>query len=204
LAPGNADPSAARAGSATDPPSPLRGFGEAGPPSQGFGKAGPPVRVAIALGSNLGDREASLRWAADALAALVDRLTLSSFVETAPVGVDEPQPLYLNAAATGFTTLGPRPLLGALQSLEHARGRIRTTRNAARTLDLDLILYGEVTLDEPGLVVPHPRFRDRTFVLAPLAEVAGDMVDPVTGLTVRGLAARLRRASARQARLGQP
>jgi 2-amino-4-hydroxy-6-hydroxymethyldihydropteridine diphosphokinase len=189
LAPGNADPSAAHAGSATDPPS--HGSGEASPPSPGFGAASPPVRVAIALGSNLGDRDASLRWAAGALAAFVDQLTLSAFIETAPVGVDEPQPLYLNAAATGFTTLGPRPLLGALQSLERARGRIRTTRNAARTLDLDLILYGDITLDEPGLVVPHPRFRDRAFVLTPLAEVAGDMVDPVTGLTVRGLAARL-------------
>ena len=179
MAPGNADPSAAHAGSATDPP------------SHSVGAASPPVRVAIALGSNLGDRDASLRWAAGALAAFVDRLTLSSFIETAPVGVDDPQPLYLNAAATGLTTLGPRPLLGALQSLERARGRIRATRNAARTLDLDLILYGDITLDEPGLVVPHPRFRDRAFVLTPLAEVAGDMVDPVTGLTVRGLAARL-------------
>jgi 2-amino-4-hydroxy-6-hydroxymethyldihydropteridine diphosphokinase len=180
LAPANADPSAARAGSATERR-----------PSPGFGEAGRPVRVAIALGSNLGDRDASLRWAANALAAFVDQLTLSSFIETAPVGVDDPQPSYLNAAAAGFTTLGPRPLLGELQSLERARGRIRTTRNAARTLDLDLILYGDVTLDEPGLVVPHPRFRDRAFVLAPLSEVAGDMVDPVTRLTVRDLAARL-------------
>jgi 2-amino-4-hydroxy-6-hydroxymethyldihydropteridine diphosphokinase len=181
LEPDNADPSGAHAGSAT----------EAGPPSQGFGVAGPPIRVAIALGSNLGDRHASLRWAADALAAFLDRLTLSSFIETAPVGVDEHQPWYLNAAATGVTTLGPRPLLDALQSLERARGRIRTARNAPRTLDLDLILYGDAILDETDLVVPHPRFRDRAFVLAPLAEVAPDMVDPLTGLTVRALAERL-------------
>lgn len=149
------------------------------------------VRVAIALGSNLGDRESSLRRATEALGAVLDQVTVSSFIETAPVGVDEPQPPYLNAAATGFTTLGPRRLLDALQSIEREGGRIRTGRNAARTLDLDLILYGDVTLDEPGLTVPHPRFRDRAFVLVPLAEVAGDMVDPVTGLSVSAMAARL-------------
>jgi 2-amino-4-hydroxy-6-hydroxymethyldihydropteridine diphosphokinase len=201
LARANAAPSGAPAGSATDPPS--SGFGEASSLSPGLGAAYPPTRVAIALGSNLGDRDASLRWAADALARLLDRLTVSSFIETAPVGIDEPQPWYLNAAASGMTRLPPRQLLDRLQSLERARGRIRTTPNAARTLDLDLILYGTAILDEPGLVIPHPRFRDRQFVLAPLAEIAGDMVDPVTRLTVSEMAARLRAggASARPARL---
>ncbi len=160
-----------------------------------FGEATLLTRVAIALGSNLGDRHASLRWAVDALAAFIDRLTLSSFIETAPVGVDEPQPRYLNAAATGVTSLAPLQLLDELQSLERARGRIRTGPNAARTLDLDLILYGDAILDEPGLVVPHPRFRERQFVLDPLAEIAGDMVDPVTGQTVSEMAARLRAIS---------
>jgi 2-amino-4-hydroxy-6-hydroxymethyldihydropteridine diphosphokinase len=151
------------------------------------------TRVAIALGSNLGDRDAELRWAGAALAAFIERLTLSSFVETAPVGVVEPQPQYLNAAATGFTALEPRPLLDVLLSLEQARGRTRTTPNAPRTLDLDLILYGDAILDEPGLVVPHPRFRERMFVLAPLAEIASDLVDPVTGLTVHELSVRVGR-----------
>ena len=150
------------------------------------------ARVAIALGSNLGDREATLRGAAVALTAFIEHLTLSSFIETAPVGVIEPQPQYLNAAATGFTTLEPRPLLEVLLALERARGRVRGSPNAPRTLDLDLILYGDAILDEPGLVVPHPRFRDRMFVLAPLAEIASDLVDPVTGLTVGELTARLR------------
>lgn len=154
------------------------------------------ARVAIALGSNLGDRETTLRGAADALAAFIEHLTLSSFIETAPVGVVEPQPLYLNAAATGFTALEPRPLLEALLALERARGRTRGSPNAPRTLDLDVILYGDAILDEPGLVVPHPRFRDRMFVLEPLAEIAGDLVDPVTGLTVGELAARLRASGA--------
>jgi 2-amino-4-hydroxy-6-hydroxymethyldihydropteridine diphosphokinase len=151
-----------------------------------------PVRVALALGSNLGDREATLRWAASALSAFLDDFTISSFLETAPVGVVEPQPWYLNAAAAGSTRLGPRPLLAALQSLERARGRTRSVPNAARTLDLDLILYGDLVIAEPGLVVPHPRFRERAFVLTPLAEVAGDMLDPVTALSVKRLADRLR------------
>ena len=149
------------------------------------------TRVAIALGSNLGDREATLRGAADALGAFIDRLTLSSFIETAPVGVVEPQPWYLNAAAVGTTLLRPRALLEQLRVAERAYGRVRTAPNAARTLDLDLILYGGAVIDEPGLVVPHPRFRERAFVLYPLAEIAGDMVDPVTGETMWALAARL-------------
>ncbi len=149
------------------------------------------TRVAIALGSNLGDREATLRGAADALGAFIDRLTLSSFIETAPVGVVEPQPWYLNAAAVGTTLLRPRALLEQLRVAERAYGRVRTDPNAARTLDLDLILYGGAVIDEPGLVVPHPRFRERAFVLYPLAEIAGDMVDPVTGETMWALAARL-------------
>jgi len=149
------------------------------------------TRVAIALGSNLGDREASLRGAADALGAFIDRLTLSSFIETAPVGVVEPQPWYLNAAAVGTTSLRPRALLEQLLAVERAYGRARTAPNAARTLDLDLILYGGELIDEPGLVVPHPRFRERGFVLNPLSEIARDMVDPVTGETIGALAARL-------------
>lgn len=167
MEPGNADPSAALAGWVTE------------------------TRVAIALGSNLGDREASLRGAADALGAFIDRLTLSSFIETAPVGVVEPQPWYLNAAAVGTTSLRPRALLEQLLAVERAYGRARTAPNAARTLDLDLILYGGELIDEPGLVVPHPRFRERGFVLNPLSEIARDMVDPVTGETMETLAARL-------------
>jgi len=98
------------------------------------------TRVAIALGSNLGDREASLRGAADALGAFIDRLTLSSFIETAPVGVVEPQPWYLNAAAVGTTSLRPCALLEQLLAVERAYGRARTAPNAARTLDLDLMI----------------------------------------------------------------
>ncbi len=97
------------------------------------------------------------------------------------------QPLFLNAAVVGDTSLGARDLLDALLAIELERGRERPFPGAARTLDLDLVLYGSLVMDEPGLVVPHPRFRERLFVLEPLAEIAPDLVDPVTGRRVAEL-----------------
>ena len=146
------------------------------------------VPVAIALGSNLGDRRAHLEWALSQLAATLADLRVSSFHETEPIDVDGPQPRYLNAAVVGKTTLAPRALLDLLLDLERARGRERPARRAPRTLDLDLILYGDRVVDEPGLTVPHPEFHRRAFVLAPLAEVADDWRDPRTGKTVGQLA----------------
>lgn len=146
-----------------------------------------PTRVAIALGSNLGDRHAHLTWAVDVLRGEVEGLTVSPFQSTAPVGVPGPQPDYLNAVAIGRTRLAARTLLDRLLALEAARGRVRTGRMTARTLDLDLILYGDRVIDEPGLVVPHPRFRERPFVLAPLAALAPRWRDPVTGETLARL-----------------
>jgi 2-amino-4-hydroxy-6-hydroxymethyldihydropteridine diphosphokinase len=128
-------------------------------------------RVAIALGSNLGDRERHLRTAAERVAAFVRHLRLSSFHDTAPVGVGD-QPRFLNAAAVGATGLAPRALLDALLAVEHDLGRERPYPGAPRTIDLDLLLYDDAVIEEPGLVIPHPRFRERLFVLAPLAEVA--------------------------------
>jgi 2-amino-4-hydroxy-6-hydroxymethyldihydropteridine diphosphokinase len=145
-----------------------------------------PIYVAIALGSNLGDRERYLRDAAAALRVSVSDLTVSSFYDTAPIGVGE-QPRFLNAAAIGSTTLTARALLDTLLATESTFGRTRPHPGAARTLDLDLILYGDHIIEEPGLVVPHPRFRERRFVLEPLDEIAPDWIDPVTKRTIREL-----------------
>ena len=150
-------------------------------------------RVAIALGSNVGDRRAHLDFAVDRLRTLLDNLKVSSYDETEPVGVPGPQPMFLNAAAVGETALSARALLDALLAIERERGRARPYVNAPRTLDLDLILFGDAVIEESGLVVPHPRFRERRFVLEPLAQIAPDLADPVTRLTVADL---LRRAPA--------
>jgi 2-amino-4-hydroxy-6-hydroxymethyldihydropteridine diphosphokinase len=145
------------------------------------------ARVAIALGSNLGDREAHLRGAIEALASAFSNLRVSSFYETDPVDVPGSQPMFLNAAATGESDLSARAVLDALQAVEQRFRRERPYVGAPRTIDLDLILYGDSVINTPGLTVPHPRFRERRFVLEPLAEIAADWVDPVTGKTIRDL-----------------
>ena len=151
--------------------------------------------VAIALGSNLGDRQAHLDFAVGELRRLIQPLRISTFIETDPVDVPDVQSPFLNGVVVGETTLAPADLLAALLAIERMRGRQRPHRHAARTLDLDLILYGDWVVNEPGLAVPHPRFRERRFVLAPLAEVAGEWVDPVTGQTVSALLLALPRPS---------
>ncbi len=150
----------------------------------------PGVPVAVALGSNLGDRRAHLDYACRRLEAVLDGLRVSRFIETDPEGVGS-QPRFLNGVLTGTTRLPPRTLLETLLAIEAERGRTRGAAGAPRTLDLDLILYGDAIIDEPGLTIPHPRFRERRFVLGPLAEIAPAWVDPVTGLTVGRLWARL-------------
>jgi 2-amino-4-hydroxy-6-hydroxymethyldihydropteridine diphosphokinase len=143
------------------------------------------IRAYVALGSNLGDRERTLRSAVVAVGHLPGTTVTaaSSVYATAPVGVDAPQPDYYNAAIAIDTELSARQLLQALQAIERDAGRVRApgVHNAPRTLDLDILLYGERTIDEDGLRVPHPRLHERAFALAPLAEIAPDAVVPGHG-----------------------
>jgi 2-amino-4-hydroxy-6-hydroxymethyldihydropteridine diphosphokinase len=111
------------------------------------------------------------------------------------VDVPGDQPRYLNGVVVGDTTLSPSALLGELLAIEREAGRTRPSPMAPRTLDLDLILYGSERIQEAGLTVPHPRFRERLFVLEPLAEVAPGLVDPGTGETISDLLRRARASS---------
>jgi 2-amino-4-hydroxy-6-hydroxymethyldihydropteridine diphosphokinase len=151
------------------------------------------TRAFVALGSNLGDREAHLRHAARALAATpgVRVLAGSRVYETDPVGPG-PQGPYLNAVLALETQLAPAALLERLLAIEAQRGRVRSTRDGARTLDLDLLLHGDAVAREPGLTLPHPRLAERPFVLEPLADLAPQRPVPGRGATVAVLAARVR------------
>lgn len=144
-------------------------------------------RVGIALGSNLGDRAAHLTYGVLALRDILTDLTVSTFIETAPQGAAPRSPPFLNAAVVGTCDEAPRALLSAILSIETARHRDRPWPGAPRTLDLDLILAGQDVIEEDDLKVPHPRFRERLFVLGPLAEIAPDLTDPITGRSVRQL-----------------
>ena len=141
------------------------------------------MRAYVGLGANLGDREATLRRALELLDARpgVDVVAVSSFRETDPVGYLD-QPPFVNAAAALEIQLTPRELLDALLAVERELGRTRDgPRFGPRTIDLDLLVYEDETLDEPGLVLPHPRLHERRFVLEPLAEIAPDLVVPGRG-----------------------
>jgi 2-amino-4-hydroxy-6-hydroxymethyldihydropteridine diphosphokinase len=128
--------------------------------------------VAIALGANLGDRALTLRRAIDELRKIVHVVRVSSFLETEPVDAPPGSPRFLNAAAIGYTSLTPLQLLEAMQSIESRLGRRRTrVRNAPRTIDLDLIFHSAHRARTPRLTLPHPRYREREFVMKPLREI---------------------------------
>lgn len=145
---------------------------------------GAPVTAYVALGANLGDAPAALRQALHDLGALprTRLVRASSLYRSAPV--DSSGPDYVNAVAELSTALGPYDLLAGLQRLEQAAGRERPWRNAPRTMDLDILLYGELRQDDPVLTVPHPRMLERAFVLLPLAEIAPALVSAAQLLKV--------------------
>jgi 2-amino-4-hydroxy-6-hydroxymethyldihydropteridine diphosphokinase len=151
------------------------------------------ARAYVGLGSNLGDREATLRAAVDALAATpgVEVVAVSTLVDTAPVGHLD-QPRFLNGVAVLETDLDARSLLGLLLATEARFGRDRAAAppQGPRTLDLDLLLYGDAEIDEEGLRIPHPRLHERGFVLEPLLEVAPGLEVPGMG-SVEAILARL-------------
>lgn len=151
-----------------------------------------PVTAYIALGANLGDAVATVRQALRDLDTLpqTQLLRASSLYRTAPI--DSSGPDYINAVAEVATTLAPLALLAALQQLEQAAGRERPYRNAPRTLDLDILLYDDITLETSMLTIPHPRMHERAFVLLPLSEIAparvgADLLQAVADQAVKRL-----------------
>jgi 2-amino-4-hydroxy-6-hydroxymethyldihydropteridine diphosphokinase len=143
----------------------------------------------IAIGSNLGDRRATIESALNALrdSGRVRVVQVSTFLETAPVGGPPDQGNYLNGAAELETDLSPEGLLELLLETERQYGRVRTIQNAPRTLDLDLILFGNLVRVRSDPIVPHPRMHERLFVLEPLAEIAANVVHPEFGISVESL-----------------
>jgi 2-amino-4-hydroxy-6-hydroxymethyldihydropteridine diphosphokinase len=141
------------------------------------------TRAYVGLGANLGDRETTIRAAAELLAAApgVDVVEVSTLRETEPVGVVD-QPRFLNGAVALDTELSARELLDLLLSVERRLGRTRSgPRYGPRTVDLDLLLYADLELDEPGLTLPHPRLQERLFVLEPLHELDSELIVPGRG-----------------------
>lgn len=148
------------------------------------------MRAFLGLGANLGDRRAQLRRA---VAAMDDVVALSALYETEPVGGPAGQPPYLNLVVELDTERSPRQLLERARRLEDEAGRVRTVHHGPRPLDVDVLLVGDEVVEEPDLVVPHPRMFERRFVLAPLSDLAPELVPPET----------LERAGGRVRRLGK-
>jgi 2-amino-4-hydroxy-6-hydroxymethyldihydropteridine diphosphokinase len=143
-------------------------------------------RVYLGLGSNLGDRRAHLLWALDALRASVVIDQVSSVYDTAPLLVTD-QPRFYNIVCAGRTELAPLPLLHALKAIERGAGRVEGPRYGPRPLDIDILLYDDLLLSLPELIIPHPGIAERAFVLEPLAEIAPGLHHPALGMPVAAL-----------------
>ncbi len=150
-------------------------------PLQAAGRPAQPERVFVGVGANLGDPLATIAQARAAVDSLPATRVVASSSSWRSAPVDASGPDFVNAVLELRTTLTPRGLLDALLAIERDHGRQRPYRNAPRTLDLDLLLYGGRRIDEPGLVVPHPRMHLRAFVLDPLAEIAPGLAHPALG-----------------------
>ena len=150
-------------------------------------RSGSRPTVAFALGANLGDALGTLRTAAARLASRLERPRVSAVYATPPEG-GALQPPYLNAVLVGDGTLDPRGALALAREAEQAAGRERPYPGAPRTLDVDVLFVGDAVVDAPGLRVPHPRWRERDFVVVPLLDVAPELKDPESGARVRDVA----------------
>jgi 2-amino-4-hydroxy-6-hydroxymethyldihydropteridine diphosphokinase len=146
------------------------------------------MEVYLGLGSNLGDRKAILEKALQLLGQRLQIERVSSLYETEPEGYAE-QPLFLNAVCLAQTKLGPLQLLSVIKGIEASLGRVPSFPNAPRPIDLDIILYGDLVIETPELTIPHPRLEQRAFVLIPLVEIAPNLLHPVTGESIKDLAA---------------
>ncbi|HEY7118133.1 MAG TPA: 2-amino-4-hydroxy-6-hydroxymethyldihydropteridine diphosphokinase [Tepidisphaeraceae bacterium] len=143
----------------------------------------------IALGANLGDRAGNIAAALEGLGRVpgVTLTKVSTMMENPAMGGPVDSPAFLNAAAEVVTSLSPEALLEAMLAVERSLGRVRTQKWGPRTIDLDLLLYGDRAIDAPGLTVPHPLMHQRRFVLEPLAQIAPQVVHPVLGQTIQEL-----------------
>jgi 2-amino-4-hydroxy-6-hydroxymethyldihydropteridine diphosphokinase len=144
------------------------------------------AEIYVGLGTNIGDREANLQRAIDLLADSETVTVVSPLYETEPVGYTD-QPWFLNCVTALHTSQGPRALIESLQEIERQMGKATPFANGPRVIDIDLLLYEALVIDEPGLRVPHARMHERRFVLEPLADVAPDTVHPTLGTTIASL-----------------